>query len=106
MARHDLLEALCCVIQGFIPAHPAPLALAPFPVPDHGVLRPFRVLNEGNAGAAPGAEPPFKPRRMGVALQEINFVACHFHLNRTADGTHTTDAIDLLASQLNLPIAL
>ena len=59
------------VVQGFVPAHLAPLALAPVSDPHHGRLGPFVVLDERLSAAPLGHTAPFMAGEWGLPRMNL-----------------------------------
>lgn len=101
----DPLEFVGHDVEGLVPARLAELAGTPGSHPDHGMLEPLVVVDEGRPCNPPGAQAPLHARHMGVALDEPDLIVLHGHLDRAAYRTHKTQAVNLAFHSLLLNIA-
>ena len=84
---HDALELVRNVVQGLVPGHGPPFALAAFTDADEGGLGLLRVLLQGDARRPAGAQASLEGRKF-VALNAHGLAVPHVHLDRAAHGAH------------------
>ncbi len=100
----DLLEFVGDKFEGLVPGGPPPLAGAPGAGPDHGILRPLRVVQQRQPGGALGAQGPFNAGHVRVAFNPLHVVIFHQHPDGAAHRAHEADAENFLCHS-SLPVS-